>query len=154
MENIQLRNLYITKIQKQLNKTINSIDLLHQLQNVINQSGGSNKTIEASIIEASIKEAKDLLAIDKSSTPFAISSGVTYSDNRLQELEGALGELETLIINLRSELKNKSGSNVADQTRIAELEKTKADLENQIKSLTEDKEKAEKSHFFQRKMSK
>jgi hypothetical protein len=140
MENIELRNLYINKIQKQLSKTINSVNLLQQLQNVINQSGGS-----IGDIDQKKQEAREMLNIDRSGKSFGIVSGISYRDNRLQELEGALSELEKLMENLRTELKNKSGSNEEDKIKIKELEETKLKLEEEIANLKKEKEESDKN---------
>jgi chromosome segregation ATPase len=133
MENIQLRNLYIGKIQKQLNKTINSISLLEQLQNVINQSGGGN-------VDEGIATAKKLIGISTDEKKINIAQGIKYPNNRLKELEGALSELEKVLFNLREELKNNTGSNEKDKKRIEELEKLKIDLEQQIDTLKKEKD--------------
>ena len=142
MENIQLRNSYISKIQKQLSKTINSIDLLQKLQNVINQSGGSDLSTQQLTLadaENSLNTARELNAIDRSGTLYVAESDISFEDTRIKELEGSLTELEKLIEKLKKDLADKGTVDGQIVNKINELETEKTNLNAKLIAMAEEK---------------
>lgn len=122
--NIQIRNLYIRKVQNKIDKLINSVRLLNNLNNTINnQYGGTNpKKIDDGL--ALVQNAKNYLDASKAPTEQfnkLTLKAATYGDTELATLNANVKLLKDTIIKLRTQLTNQSSDSA-----------TVADLRNQL----------------------
>lgn len=126
--NIEIRNLYIGKIQKQINKLIHSVSLLNNLNTVINQRGGNDSAT------SSLDEAKKVLAqqnINRATVD--IVSLRSASDSSVGDLNKTIKMLKKHIEKLKVEL-----SNASKPEQITELNNKISELTNTIENINKE----------------
>ena len=126
--NIKIRNLYIGKVQKQINKLMYSVNLLNNLNNVIdNQYGGANLSVSTNIDDKN-KEAQQL--VDQAKVNHKVISFTSLSmgeDTTTKDLEATI----KILTNFIEELKNKL-STATDPTEIIKLNDNVKKLESDL----------------------
>ena len=136
--NIEIRNLYIGKIQKQINKLMHSVQLLNNLNNVIaNQYGGSDaeKSPEKSL--ASAQSLLDQQNVKRGES--SIARVVSAADQSNEDLKKTIEIFRKHIIDLKDKL-----AKATDTTDKDALQKQIDELTEKIKKLTETLEAKEK----------
>ena len=135
--NIKIRNLYIGKVQKQINKLMYSVNLLNNLNNVIdNQYGGANTSMPFDQSNSNIDQAKELLAQQNVTHDYITLSPVsTAVDKTTDDLKATVDILKKFIEKLKKELQL-----AINPKEKEELNKKITDLNSQVSQLTNDLE--------------
>jgi len=139
MQNIEIRNQYIGKIQKQINKLIHSVNLLNNLNNVItSQYGGSNDAqlnadeslAKAKALETQVNVTHEDVAVTRISKP---------ADKAMDDLNATISILTSFVEELKDKL-----AKAADPKEKDELNKQIEQLNNEIVNLKKKLEEKEK----------
>lgn len=138
--NIKIRNLYIGKVQKQINKLMYSVNLLNNLNNVIdNQYGGSNlsQNVDNGLLKGKILFAQG--SVQHTPVRFTSLSGV--EDKTVSDLKATIEILKNFIKELNNKLLNASDKTEQDTLKKqveelnTKLEATQKELETKQKEL-------------------
>ena len=114
--NIEIRNLYINKIQKKINNLIHCTKLLNNLNNVINNQiggfNGSNNSNDVAIkTKQSLDSARGLLNLQNIKTKQnEIIPIAPIMNNEINDLNNTILELEKFIAELQNKLTNNNNS--------------------------------------------
>lgn len=145
MQNIEIRNQYIGKIQKQINKLIHSVQLLNNLNNVItSQYGGSNdlQTVntDSSNAAESLAKAKALeTQVNVKHQDVDVTRVSNAADKSMDDLNATISILTSFVEELKEKLRS-----AADPKEKDELNKKIEELNNEIVNLKKKLEEKEK----------
>lgn len=142
--NIELRDLYIEKIQKQINKLMNSINLLNNFNNVINQTGGTTKSDGSTKSNRPIKsDGSKKSEVELLYNQYNVNStAIDFSNSLINEIEKTANTskvaLQTILNKLIEHINtlNEKLIKAPDNNEITKLQTEIENSQNYIKELT------------------
>jgi len=141
--NIEIRNLYINKIQKKINNLIHCTKLLNNLNNVINNQIGG---MMDNNMQNSLQEAQELLK-QQSIVHYTnkIIPTDPINDNEINDLNNTIKELQKFITELQNKSKNNNNSEEVDKLnkQIIVLNSELQRLKDELTVATEELKKKE-----------
>jgi chromosome segregation ATPase len=153
--NIEIRNLYINKIQKKINNLIHCTKLLNNLNNVINnQIGGSNVSNDVyNNTQKSLETARELLNLQNIKTKQnEIIPIAPIMNNEINDLNNTILELEKFIAELQNKLTNNNNSEdvnnlnqqiIVLQTELKQIKETLNNTTNDLENTRQQLEAAQ-----------